>query len=203
MGARDPRASIRPEEQRQQFGGSVSGPMVAAAATTPLSTPVKLTANTNFGTPHSTCFAPGGTCRRRLQASGRFRFWNGNASSEQPGLSGASVGVHSAPAARRGDFAVRLDDARQDGWGSAAPQTRIRRTAKVTGAAVYTADLEMPQALFGVTVRADCVRGRFAASAWIPDSPGENAPSCGLTISRETTALRIFLLTSLAWPAKP
>jgi len=81
MGARDPLATIRPEEQRQQFGGSVSGPMVATAATTPLSTPVKLTANTNFGTPHSTYFAPDGTCGRRLQASGRFRFWNGNAGS--------------------------------------------------------------------------------------------------------------------------
>ncbi|MBI4876745.1 MAG: xanthine dehydrogenase family protein [Acidobacteria bacterium] len=40
--------------------------------------------------------------------------------------------------------------------------TRRDARAKTTGAALYAADLEMPGALWGVTVRSDCARGRIA-----------------------------------------
>ncbi len=48
---------------------------------------------------------------------------------------------------------------------------RREALAKTTGAAIYTADLEIPGALWGVTVRSECVRGLIAGFDFDPAFP--------------------------------
>jgi len=48
---------------------------------------------------------------------------------------------------------------------------RRESLAKTTGAAIYTADLEIPGALWGVTVRSECARGRIAGFDFDPAFP--------------------------------
>ena len=48
---------------------------------------------------------------------------------------------------------------------------RREALAKTTGAAIYTADLEIPGALWGVTVRSECARGRIAGFDFDPAFP--------------------------------